>query len=150
MANSKLLTKNRVFGISEEQDELLKLYSSRKGISISKLIRDSVSEKIEKLKVEEEKFWRKLSIDKLEEILSSLTDYLDSKLSGNDPRICGHSSLWENSYDENYTHTKEFCRDMKIELSAFMKRIEADFYTSCDCECQLYEILKNRGNSEDE
>jgi len=149
MANSKLLKRNRVFGISDELDDLLKLYSSRKGVSLSELIRISVSEKIEKLRIEEEKFWRKLSADKLDEILSSLTGYLDLKLSGNEHQICEHSSLWGNNYEENFTHTKEFCRDLQIELNAFLKRIETDFYTTCDCECQLYEILKNRGNSDE-
>ena len=150
MVNSKPALKNRVFGISVEQDELLKLYSSRKGISISELIRICVSQKIEKLKIEEEKFWRKLSVNKLDEILSSLTDYLNLKLSGNDPRVCEHSSLWENNYDVNFTHTKKFCRNLQIELNAFMKRIEADFQIDFGCECELYENLKNRRNNEDE
>ena len=149
MANSKLLKRNRVFGISDELDDLLKLYSSRKGVSLSELIRISVNEKIEKLRIEEEKFWRKLSADKLDEILSTLTGYLDLKLSGNEPIICEHSSLWENNYDENFKHTREFCKDLQIELNGFMKRIETDFYTTCDCECQLYEILKNRGNNDE-
>ena len=146
MANNKVLKKNRVFGISDDMDDLLKLYSSRKGISISKLIRNSVSEKIEKLKREEQKFWREMSADKISEVLLSLTDYLHSKLSGNETLICQHSRIWENNYDENFTHTKEFCKDLQIELNAFLKRIESDFQTTFDCECQLYETLKTRSN----
>jgi len=128
-------------------DDLLKLYSSRKGISISKLIRICVSEKIEKLQREEQKFWREMSADKIDEVLVSLTDYLESKLSGNEPLICSHSSIWENNYEENLTHTKEFCKDLQIELNAFMQRIESDFKTTFDCECGLYEILMDRRDS---
>ena len=146
MANSKLLKKNRVFGISDDMDDLLKLYSSRQGVSLSELIRICVSEKIEKLQREEQKFWREMSADKIDEVLVSLKDYLDSKLSGNDPRICEHSSIWENNYDENFTHTKEFCKDLQIEINAFLKRIESDFQTTFDCECQFYETLINRSN----
>ena len=140
MANNKSLLKNRVFGISDDMDELLKLYSSRKGVSLSELIRICVSEKIEKLQREEQKFWREMSADKMDEVLVSLTDYLGTKLSG----ICEHSSIWENNYDENFTHTKEFCKDLQIELNAFLKRIESDFKAIFDCECQLYENLKDR------
>ena len=144
MANNKSLLKNRVFGISDDMDELLKLYSSRKGVSLSELIRICVSEKIEKLQREEQKFWREMSADKMDEVLVSLTDYLNSKLSGNEQQICEHSSIWENNHDENFTHTKEFCRDLQIEINAFLKRIELDFTTTFDCECQLYENLKDR------
>jgi hypothetical protein len=63
MANSKLLTSNRVFGISIELDELLKLYSQRLGISLSKFVRVSLEEKIEKLNREEQKFWREIIVD---------------------------------------------------------------------------------------
>ncbi|EKE06260.1 MAG: hypothetical protein ACD_19C00026G0005, partial [uncultured bacterium] len=119
MANSKLLTKNRVFGISIELDELLELYSQRLGISLSKFVRDSLEEKIEKLKREEQKFWREMSTDKIDEIILSLMKYLDSKFSSGDSQTCEHSSIWENNYDEYFTHTKEFCKDLQIELNAF-------------------------------
>ena len=146
MANSKLLTKNRVFGISYELDELLKLYSQRMDISISKFVRVSLEEKIEKLKREEQKFWREMSADKIDEVLVSLTDYLNSKLSGGEQQTCEHSSIWENNYDENFTHTKEFCKSLQIELNAFLKRIESNFQTTFDCECELYETLMGRSN----
>jgi len=147
MVNSKTLLKNRVFGISLELDELLKLYSSREGVSLSQLIRTSLEEKIDKLMIEEEKFWQEISKDKLAEILNSLTDYLNSKFSGDESLICEHSSIWENNYDENFTHTKEFCIDLQIELNAFLKRIESDFEATFDCECRLYEILMDRRNN---
>ena len=147
MANSKLLTRNRVFGISQELDELLKLYSSREGISISLLIRMALDEKLKKFMHEEKKFWMELSEKKLSEILVSLTDYLDSKFSGNELLTCEHSNIWENNYDENFTHTKEFCKDLQIELNAFLKRIEADFKMTFDCECCLYETLMDRRNN---
>ena len=146
MANNKVLKKNRVFGISDDMDDLLKLYSSRKGVSLSELIRICVSEKIEKLQREEQKFWREMSVDKIDEVLVSLTGYLNSKLSGGEQQTCEHSSIWENNYDENFTHTKEFCRELQIELNGFLKRIEPDFQTTFDCECQLYETLMDRSN----
>ena len=147
MVNSKTLLKNRVFGISHELDELLQLYSSREGVSLSQLIRTSLEEKIVKLMIEEEKFWQEISTDKLTEILNSLTGYLDPKLSGDEQLICEHSSIWENNYDENFTHTKEFCKNLQIELNAFMKRIESDFQTTFDCECELYKTLMDRRNN---
>jgi len=52
MSNKKVL-KNRVFGISKELDDLLKLYSQRMEISLSKFIRVSIEKKIEELKREE-------------------------------------------------------------------------------------------------
>ena len=149
MANSKLLTRNRVFGIAYEMDELLKLYSLREGISISLLIRMAIDEKLKKFMLEEKKFWMELSEKKLDEILVSLTDYLDSKLSGNESLTCEHSTIWEKNYDENFTHTKEFCKDLQIELNAFLKRIESDFKTIFDCECELYETLMGRRNSDE-
>ena len=76
-------------------------------------------------------------------------EYLNSKFSGGDSRTCEHSSIWENNYDENFTHTKEFCKDLQIELNAFLKRIEGDFKTTFDCECELYETLKNRSNDDE-
>ena len=147
MSNNKSLDKNRVFGIAYEMDELLKLYSSREGVSISLLIRMALDEKLKKFMFEEKKFWMELSEKKLDEILVSLTDYLDSKFSGGGTRICEHSTIWEKNYDENFTHTKEFCKDLQIELNAFLKRIESDFKTTFDCECGLYETLMNRRNS---
>ena len=116
-------------------------------MSLSELIRICIKEKMEKLQREEQKFWREMSADKIDEVLVSLTDYFNSKLSGNDPRICKHSRIWENNYDENFTHTKEFCKNLQIELNAFLKRIESDFQTTFDCECELYETLMDRRNS---
>ena len=149
MSNSKLLTSNRVFGISIELDELLKLYSQRLGISLSKFVRVSLEEKIEKLNREEQKFWREMSADKIDEIILLLMKFLDSKFSGGDSQTCEHSSIWENNYDENFTHTKEFCKDLQIELNAFLKRIESDFKTTFDCECQLYKTLRDRSNDDE-
>jgi hypothetical protein len=146
MTNNKGFKKNRVFGISDNMDELLKLYSSRKGVSLSELIRICIKEKMEKLQREEQKFWREMSADKIDEVLVSLTDYLNSKLSGGEQQTCEHSSIWENNYDENFTHTKEFCKSLQIELNAFLKRIESNFQTTFDCECELYETLMGRSN----
>ena len=95
MVNNKVLKKNRVFGISNELDELLKLYSQRMEISLSKFVRLSITEKVKHLRMEEEKFWNELPADKLNEILLSLTDYLNEKLSGDEPQICEHSSIWK-------------------------------------------------------
>lgn len=149
MANNKGFKKNRVFGISDEMDDLLKLYSTRKKVSLSELIRSSVNEKIERLKREEEKFWREMSADKINEVLVSLTDHLNSKLSGNEEQTCEHSSIWENVYHENFKHTREFCKELQIELNAFLKRIEGDFKTTFDCECELYKTLMNGDNRDD-
>ena len=80
MGNKKVL-RNRVFGISKELDDLLKLYSQRMEISLSKFIRIAIEEKIEKLKSEERKFWVDMPEKKMTDIISSLTDYLCSKIS---------------------------------------------------------------------
>jgi len=87
MSNRKPL-KNRVFGISKELDELLNLYSQRMEISLSEFIRNSIEEKIEKLKQEEQKFWVELPEKKMTDILSSLTEYLCSKISDEDLENC--------------------------------------------------------------
>ena len=147
MVNSKTLLKNRVFGISHELDELLQLYSSREGVSLSHLIRTSLEEKIEKLGIEEEKFWQEIPAEKLAEILNSLTDYLSSKLSSDEPLICGHSSIWENNHEENFQLTRNFCRELQIELNGFLKRVEAEFKSIFDCECGLYKKLMDRRNN---
>jgi hypothetical protein len=147
MVNSKPLLKNRVFGILEEQDELLKLYSSRKGVSISKLIRISVKEKMDQLMIEEEKFWMELSERKMANIYSSLKEYLDSNhLESSE--YCGHGSIFSIDSEENFNYTKEFCKELQIEFSAFLSRAESDFGMGFDCECQIYEELVRRGNHE--
>lgn len=147
MVNSKLLTKNRVFGISDEMDDLLKLYSCREGVSLSEMIRISLKEKVEKLRLEEEKFWLEMPTFKLREILNTLTDHLDSELSSNGSGNCEHSTIWENNHSENFEHTRDFCHELQIELHAFLKRIETDFKMTFDCECGLYEKLMERRNN---
>jgi len=149
MANSKLLTKNRVFGISIELDELLKLYCQRLGISLSKFVRVSLEEKLDKLNREEQNFWMEMSADKIDEIILSLMKYLDSKFSDSDSQTCEHSNIWENNDDENFMHTKKFCKGLQIELNAFLKRIETNFKKTFDCECQLYKTLKDRSNRDE-
>ena len=146
MTNNKSIKKSRVFGISEEMDDLLILYSSKENVSFSKLIRSSLREKLEKLKLEEEKFWSELPSNKLNEILLSLTEYLNSKLKENESQHCEHSNLWEDNYNLDFEYTKKFCSELQIELRSFMKRVEAEFQNKFDCECKLLETLTKWSN----
>jgi len=149
MSNRKPL-KNRVFGISKELDDLLKLYSQRMEISLSEFIRISIEKKIKKLKQEEQKFWVDISEKKMTDILASLTDYLCSKISDEDLENCNHGAIFANNFDENFIHTKEFCKNLQIEFESFLNKIEKDFQIDFDCECELLETLDNRGNCKDE
>ncbi len=144
MANKNPLTKNRVFAISNATDELLRLYSSREGLSLSEMIRLSVEEKIGKFKLEDEMFWKDLPADRFNEILTELTGYLDEHLADNGRVICTHNDIWQKNNHENFRHTKDFCRELHIEWQTFLKRIEQDEQGEFRCECQLYEILKNQ------
>jgi hypothetical protein len=149
LSNKKVL-KNRVFGISKELDDLLKLYSRRMEISLSKFIRTSIEEKIEKLKQEEQKFWVDIPEKKMNDILASLTDYLCSKIAIEEISNCSHGAIFANNFDENFIHTKEFCAGLQIEFESFLNKIKADFKLGFDCECELLETLDNRGNCKDE
>ena len=147
--NNKKLLRNRVFGISKGLDDLLKLYSQRMEISLSKFIRIAIEEKIEKLKLEERKFWIDIPEKKMTDILSSLTDYLCSKISEEDISNCTHGAIFANNFDENFIHTKEFCKNLQIEFESFLSKIETDFQLEFDCECELLKTLDNRGNNND-
>jgi len=148
MSNKKVL-RNRVFGISKELDDLLKLYSQRMEISLSKFIRISIEEKIEKLKQDEKKFWVALPEKQLTDILASLTDYLYLKIPDNNSKACIHGAIFANNFEENFTHTKEFCTGLQIELESFLNYLEVHFEKDFYCECELLETLDNRGNNND-
>jgi len=149
MVNSKTSLKNRAFGIPIKLDELLQLYSTREGISVSQMIRISVKEKIDQLIIEEEKFWMKLEDERVDEILLHLIEYLQSRSCGEGYNICKHSKIWKKNYDENFQRTSDFCNDLQIELNGFLKKIEADFKRTFNCECELYHALINKGYSDD-
>lgn len=142
------ILKNRVFGIPEELDENVRLYSAREGISMSQLIRISIKEKISRLIAEDEKFWLNLEDKKFAEVLGELTEFLTKKYNENDGQLCGHSSstIWGNRPQNNFKYLREFCRELQIEYRAFLKRIEVDFGAMFSCECELYNLLNNRRN----
>lgn len=134
--------KNRVFGVSKELDDLLRLYSQREGISVSKFIRTVLIERIENLKKEEENFWMEFSEGKMTELISSLSNYLSSRISIN-PKNCNHGAIFTKDISKNFKHTKEFCENLHIEFLSFLNRVESDFKLSFDCECELYGNIKN-------
>lgn len=140
MDNKKPL-KGRGIGISDEMYDLMKLYSTRNGMSLSEFVRSALDKKIEKLKTEEEKFWSEISADKVTELLKSLSEYLEPKISS-----CDHNTIFRKDLPKNFKNTREFCQDLQIEFSAFLKRVESDLAMTFDCECELKNELINRRN----
>jgi len=147
MRRKRSLSKQIGVLVTPETSEAIETVSRRDEVPKSELVRVMIEQRINELLQQEERLWNEMDNRQIEETLSSLRLYLESKLDLY--KTCPHKGLFEIDPDYNFKHTKEFCRELNIMFEPFKGRLEKYYERSFRCDCEIYEMLNTNKNKSD-
>lgn len=150
----KLFTRQVGVMFSPASYESIEFFASKEGLSVSEFIRNTTMERLEQYLIKEKELLENMDDEMLTRLLTDLATYLKRWLSKDErgQYICKHSHYIKHQNAKNgelgerYEHTINFCREVNVLFSLFLKKIVGYVGSNLDCDCAILNELCEKEN----